>query len=42
VCGSGAVTVGGGEIFQRYFRPKMVASGRSDGEDSDEGGFDDH
>jgi len=40
-CSSRAVTVGGDEIFGEIFDQIMVDSGRSEGEDSDNGGFDD-
>jgi len=40
-CSSRAVTVGGGEIFGEISGQRMVDSGRSEGEDSDDGGFDD-
>jgi hypothetical protein len=39
-CSSLAVTVGGGEIVGEIFDQIMVDSGRSEGEDSDNGGFD--
>jgi len=38
-CSSRVVTVGGGEILRRDSRPKRVDSGRSEGENSDDGGF---